>query len=97
MKRLLYSAAFAVALMIPATAGAQISVRIGPPRPPREVIVARPGPNYVWTPGYYRWSGNRYVWAPGAWVVPPHRHARWVPGYWARRHGGYVWVDGRWR
>ena len=24
-----------------------------PPPPPKEVVVVAPGPDYVWTPGYY--------------------------------------------
>jgi hypothetical protein len=96
MKRLLVSAVFAVALMIPA-ANAQGYVRVGPPRARREIIVARPNFRHVWTPGYYRWSGVRYDWAPGYWAVPPRPRAIWVPGYWAHRPGGYFWIGGYWR
>jgi WXXGXW repeat (2 copies) len=97
MKKFLFASVFAAALMIPAADAADVFVRVGPPRPPREVVVARPGPGYVWTPGYYRWAGARYVWAPGYWALPPRPHAVWVPGNWRPRHGGYVWVGGYWR
>ena len=76
-------AACALFLVI-GTAGAQIVVRIGPPRPPREVIPARPPEHrgWVWVGGFHRWDGHAYV---------------WVPGHWAHRRGGYVWIEGRWR
>jgi len=97
MKKVLFSTAFALALMIPAANAAEVFVRVGPPRPPREVIVARPGPRHVWVPGAYRWDGRRYNWARGYWSVPPRPHAVWVPGYWTPRRGGYVFVEGYWR
>ena len=47
--------------------------------PAREVVVTRPpppvrvesqtvapGPAYVWTTGYWRWTGTSYVWVPGS-------------------------------
>jgi hypothetical protein len=76
---------------------AQVVVRIGPPAPIHEEIIARPGAGYVWTPGYHRWDGQRYVWAPGAWVMPPRPHAVWVAHRWVHRHGGWVLVEGHWR
>jgi len=97
MKKRLLAALFGI-LLIAGTAGAQIVVRIGPPpRPPHEVIPARPGPNYVWVPGFHRFDGHHYVWMPGHYVIPPRARARWVPGHWAHRRGGYVWIEGHWR
>src|SRR5947208_1603041 len=98
MKKLLWSAAVAVGLMVPAANAAGVYVRFGPPPIVRErVVVVRPSPRHVWVPGSYRWSGARYDFAPGYWAIPPRPHAVWVPGYWAHRHGGYVWVTGFWR
>jgi hypothetical protein len=77
--------------------GGGVWVRFGPPPPPRELIVATPGPHYVWVPGYYRWQGNRYAWRRGYWAKPPRHRAVWVPGYWTPQRGGYVWVEGYWR
>jgi WXXGXW repeat (2 copies) len=78
--------------------------------PAREVLVTRapppvrvetqtvaPGPRYVWTSGYWRWTGVDYVWVPGTWVVRPSPAAVWVPGHWVRRPGGWVWIAGHWR
>src|SRR4029077_1824165 len=65
--------------------------------PAREVVVTRPppplrvetqtvapGPAYVWTTGYWRWTGTSYVWVPGSWVVRPRPAAVWVAGHWVR-------------
>jgi hypothetical protein len=56
---------------------------------------AAPGPNYVWAPGYWWWSGNEYVWVAGDWL--PAR-----PGYvylgprWARTGYGWEFSAGGW-
>ena len=96
MNKIVSTALLGVALAV-GSANAQIYVRIGPPPPPKEVVVARPGPQYVWVKGYQRWDGNAYVWVPGRWVVPPRPHAVWVEGKWAHRSKGWVWIEGRWR
>ena len=99
MTNLRLTAVCAVGLMLGAAgvASAQVVVRLGPPRPPREVVPVAPHPGWVWQPGYHRWDGGRYVWVPGAYAEPPRPHAGWVPGHWANRPGGYVWVEGHWR
>jgi len=76
---------------------AEIFVRVGPPRPLVEARVVRPGPGYVWVPGFQRWGGAAFVWVPGRWELPPHPGARWVAHRWVRRRGGWVFVEGRWR
>jgi hypothetical protein len=78
--------------------------------PGREVVVARtppairvetqpvaPGAGYIWTPGYWRWTGADYVWVSGSWVVPPRTTAVWVRGQWVRRTGGWMWIPGHWQ
>jgi hypothetical protein len=81
------------------SAQAQVVVRIGPPPPPRrEVIIARPGPGYVWRAGYYRFDGRAYAWEPGVWVLPPRpEYHHWVPGHWRRTPEGHIWIEGHWR
>ena len=74
-----------------------VIVRYGPPRPPVEVVTLRPGPRYVWVPGFYAYRGSNYRWVPGTWVLPPRGRTVYVPGHWAPRHGGYFWTEGRWR
>jgi WXXGXW repeat (2 copies) len=80
------------------TAGAQAYVRVGPPPPPRGIVVG-PAPHrgYVYQQGYYRWHGGRYVWVGGVWVRPPYGGAVWVPGMWRSGPNGYIWVAGHWR
>jgi hypothetical protein len=95
-KRLLLGFATAVMMVMPALSE-EVIVNIRPPAPIHETIVARPGPGYVWTPGYYRWDGGHHVWVAGAWVMPPHPGARWVAHRWVRRGNGWVFVEGRWR
>jgi len=58
---------------IPACASshAQAYVRFGPPAPVVERIIASPGPNFIWVPGFYRWDGHSYNWAPGHYVLSP--------------------------
>ena len=80
----------------PAPAQPTEIVTVAPPPPQREVVVVRPGPGFVWTPGYWAWNG-RWVWVGGQWVRPPRPRAVWVSGRWVRRGPGFVWVGGRWR
>ncbi len=68
-------------------------------RPPRIVVEKRgkrPGRDYVWLPGYYRWEGNRYIWEKGRWDRPPRAHARWIAPRWEHRRDGYVFIEGHW-
>jgi hypothetical protein len=69
-----------------------------PPPPVRvETQTVAPGSGYVWTTGYWRWTGTDYVWVPGSWVVRPRLAAVWVAGHWVRRPGGWVWNAGHWQ
>ncbi len=92
--------AFAGGLILSAslTAPAQTVIRVGPPPPPRGIVVG-PAPHrgWVYQPGYYRWYGGRYVWVGGVWVSPPYGGAVWVPGHWRSGPNGYVWIAGHWR
>ena len=100
MKKHLLTTACALFLTIgAASAGAQIHITIGPPPRPHEVMPPPPPEHrdWAWHAGYHRWEGDHYVWVPGAYVEPPHPHARWVDGHWDHRHGEYVWVEGHWR
>jgi hypothetical protein len=52
VKRLLGIGLLAISTLT-ANKAAEVWINIGPPPPPREVVVARPGPRYVWVPGHY--------------------------------------------
>jgi hypothetical protein len=68
-----------------------------PPAVRVEGQTVAPGPGYIWTPGYWRWSGTNYVWVSGSWVRPPRTTAVWVAGHWVHQDRGWVWVPGQWR
>ncbi|MBI3880922.1 MAG: hypothetical protein HY301_12800 [Verrucomicrobia bacterium] len=83
-----------------ATPGAteEVVVPGAPPPPPTEVevITISPGPEYVWAPGVWVWSGA-WVWERGHWLRPPRAGVVWVPHTYVYRGGAHVWVRGRWR
>lgn len=89
-----------VMLAVPAPSQAQvavgISVHIGPP--PLRVYAQPicPGPDYMWTPGYWAYGDAGYYWVPGVWVVAPRPGFLWTPGYWGFAGGAYVWHAGYW-
>src|SRR5256885_12541297 len=80
----------------PSTAN-EVYVTQTPPAVRVESQTVSPGANYVWTRGYWRWTGTNYVWVPGSWIVRPRPAAVYVEGHWLRRGSRWVWVDGRWR
>ncbi len=55
-----------------------------------------PGPNYIWTPGYWGYASAGYYWVPGAWVLAPYVGSLWTPPYWAFFGGRYRWHRGYW-
>jgi len=75
----------------------EVLVTQAPPVVRVEAQTVAPGPGYVYTRGYWRWTGTRYVWVSGSWVTRPRTTAVWVEGTWVRRPGGWVWVSGHWR
>ncbi len=55
-----------------------------------------PGPNYLWTPGYWDYASAGYYYVPGAWVGAPYDGALWTPGWWGYYGHGYRWHHGYW-
>lgn len=94
------------ATALPRTAGAQsigITVSFGPPAIPYYVQPAAPGPNYIWTPGYWAYDPNNawgpnngYYWVPGTWVFAPQAGLLWTPGYWGWNGIAFVFNSGFW-
>lgn len=68
-----------------------------PPPPPAYGVVGAPGPDFVWTDGFWDLRGGRWFWVGGRWVRPPRPRAIWVPGYWGRHDGGWRFHRGYWR
>ncbi len=87
-------------LALPAPSSAQVavgvSVRIGPPALPVYPQPVCPGPDYIWTPGYWAWGPDGYFWVPGTWVLAPEPGLLWTPGYWGWGGGVYAWHPGYW-
>ncbi len=75
----------------------EIIAPTAPPPPRAEVRPRRPGPMFVWVPGYWAWGHGRFAWVSGHWDRPPHHGGVWVEGHWAPRHHQWVWVPGHWR
>ena len=99
MRNLLRATAVALLLAtlpLAANAAVFLSVSVGPPVLPVYVPPPLPGPGYIWTPGYWAWSGTEYYWVPGTWVLPPDTGLLWTPGYWGWVGGAYVWHGGYW-
>ena len=96
-RNLLLAACFAagsVATGIPATAAADVYVRIAPPAPRYEAVPAmRAG--WAWAPGYWNWNGRRYVWVNGH-RVRAHGHGHWVPDRWVEHGDRWRREHGHW-
>ncbi len=75
----------------------EVIVTEAPPPPPAdEVVVASPGPGFVWIGGAWVWRGH-WVWERGHWARPPRPGAVWVPHHYEYRNGVHVFIRGRWR
>ncbi len=88
-------------LAAPAVSSARValgvSVYIAPPALPIYIQPPCPGPDYIWTPGYWAWDPDiGYYWVPGTWVLAPFPGALWTPGYWGWSDGVFVWYAGYW-
>jgi WXXGXW repeat (2 copies) len=79
----------------PEQGGPVVVAPMAPPPPPAEVIVAAPGPGYLWIGGYWGWAGGRHVWTPGRWTQPRPGY-RWVPRGWNQGPGGWHQHGGYW-
>src|SRR5258707_9591372 len=64
-----------------------------PPPPVRvETQTVAPGPGYLWTSGYWRWTGTTYVLGPGTHVIPPRTAAGGGGGHSVGPPGGRTYV-----
>jgi hypothetical protein len=74
----------------PASARVSIGIGLGfpaffpPPPLRREVVCARPGPDYTWVGGYWDWRPalRNYAWVGGRWTRPGFHDAFWVAPRW---------------
>src|SRR4030088_1729048 len=60
----------------------EVEVRATEAPPPLPDYEQPPCPEegYLWTPGYWAWSGG-YYWVPGTWGEPPRIGVLWTPAY----------------
>jgi hypothetical protein len=81
----------------PASAAVFVSVQIAPPALPVYVQPPLPGPDYIWTPGYWAYADPAgYYWVPGTWVLAPQPGLLWTPAYWGWENGAYLFHAGYW-
>lgn len=75
-----------------------VTVGFAPPELPVYAQPPCPAPGYIWTPGYWGYSGDDedYYWVPGTWVVAASPGLLWTPGYWAAVNDEYAWREGYW-
>jgi hypothetical protein len=90
--------AFAVFAPTYSRAGIFVSVGFAPPPLPIYEQPFCPGPDFMWTPGYWAYDQDieDYYWVPGEWVRAPAVGYLWTPGYWGWGDGLYVWHAGYW-
>ena len=67
-----------------------------PPELPEYQQPECPGPNYIWTPGYWNYAQTGYFWVPGVWVTAPFVGGLWTPGYWGYDDNRYAFHHGYW-
>jgi len=74
-----------------------VVVQQAPPPPPTEtIVVASPGPGYIWVGGEWVWNG-RWFWRAGYWGYPPYPSAVWIGGGWHQGPRGWYHSPGHWR
>jgi hypothetical protein len=68
-----------------------------PPALQTEVVLAQPGPDYKWVPGFWTWRNSQYQWVAGHWEVPPRSDSVWIaPHYEPESSGGFRFYEGYW-
>ena len=80
-----------------ATSAAVAVTETAPPPPQTDVVVAAPGPGYVWVDGEWQWNGGTWIWESGHWVLPPYPDAVWFHGDWHHGPRGWHHEPGHWR
>jgi hypothetical protein len=85
-----------LALPTASFAGVFVSITVAPPLLPVYVQPVCPGPEFIWTPGYWAYGNEGYYWVPGTWVLAPRVGVLWTPGYWGFAGGYYAWHPGYW-
>jgi hypothetical protein len=66
-----------------------------PPAPIAEAQPPPPGPQALWVPGYWHWSGVQYAWVPGRWEERAPG-AQWYAPHYTQSQGSYFYEPGGW-
>lgn len=69
---------------------------MAPPSPKKIIRPLKPGANYIWISGHWKWSGGQYVWVSGHWTKPRPGKI-WISGHWKKRGHRWVWTRGHWK
>ncbi len=73
-------------------------VNYGPPAPLVDAPYGiAPGPDYIWTPGYYDYFGGSWAWRHGEWRRRPHPEDQWIAPRWEHRGNHYAYHEGGWQ
>lgn len=98
MKRNLLIAAFILTgTLLSGCGGGGYVMAYGPPAPRYGAVGYAPGPGFVWTEGYWNYTGHDWSWVGGRWQRPPRPHATWVTPEWRHEGGRYRFHRGYWR
>jgi hypothetical protein len=73
----------------------EVTVTTEPPEPLYEEQADPLGPGYVWTAGYWGWTGVDWAWYPGTWLMAPEGRV-YIEPYYERVNGNVVYVGGYW-
>jgi len=65
------------------------------PPAPRIVVTPAPRPGWIWSPGYWRWTGATYIWTDGVWLAARPGFV-YVPAHWDQFTSGWHFVPGGW-
>jgi len=71
-----------------------VDIAFAPPKPREEAISAPPS-GYVWSPGFWNWSGHKHDWVAGRHIRERQGH-HWVPDHWEQRGSRWRFEAGRW-
>ena len=96
-KRMLLQAAFlvAAATAVPAFAGIDVDINVGPPPAPQVEAVPAVPAGYVWAPGFWEFDHGHYVWRRGH-LMESRRGYHWVPETWDHRGDHHHFEEGHW-
>jgi hypothetical protein len=67
--------------------------------PPPPKMSPAPSParvGYVWSPGYWNWSGTAYVWTDGSWVAVVEPAKTWIAPVWTQEGNKWYFTAGHW-